>query len=208
MDAEIVRLLGLDQSQEATGWSVGGLDDAPPKSGVFRSAPWGKKEGAGILRFGNWLIGTIEKYHITAVCYEEPYIPKVTVDKFGKKRGNTDIDALKPMIFLEGEINRVCAKMGVPVKVVAISQWRSRFLGTTKASPGLTGKDARADLKAKAVAACAELGWYVESHDEAEARGIMVYGLGDLSPDYAHKTDPHARRAALKQMNKEFRGEA
>ena len=194
----MIKLLGLDQSQTATGWAVGTPDDTPPMSGVFRSAPWGNNEGKGILRFGQWLGSTILKYGVTDVCYEEPFIPQFRV---------VDIDAIKAMLFLESEINRVCADIGIGIRKVEIGVWRKRILGTTKAAPGLKGSDATRDLKDKAITACARQGWLIDDHNQAEALCVMQFGLSSLSKDYARKTGPMARRAELQQDIKAFRGE-
>ena len=194
----MLKLLGLDQAQLSTGWAIGSPDGATPISGVFRSAPWGIEEGRGLCRFSRWLLDTFEQYSITHCIYEEPFIPQNRV---------VDIDAIKIMLFLEGAINEVCFEGNVEVSKVSINAWRSRFLGRCKAPAEVPAKERTAWFKNEAIAACARHGWLVDDHHAAEARGVMVYGLCDLSADYARSSGPLSRRAELKQMNREFRGE-
>ena len=96
----------------------------------------------------------------------------------------------------------------IPCAPVAISSWRSRFLGTTKATPGLKGVYKDEDLKAKAIRACALRGWYVSDHNAAEACGVLDYGLASISRRHAGVGDPIFRRAELAADTERVRARA
>lgn len=182
----MITALALDQSPQRTGWAVGQPNNTRPKWGVLKQKTWGDAEGERLVEFHHWLAGTIRENEVTHVFYEAPFLP-----------GHGNFHSIEPQFFLIGHINFVAAQHGIPVAQVAMQSWRSRFLGTTKAPPGLKGDAARKELKQMALKACAIRGWLVEDDNSAEALGILDFGLSTLDRKHAGKSDILFRRAEL-----------
>jgi hypothetical protein len=188
----MITALALDQSPRHTGWAIGSPNDPRPKWGALKLKPWGDDEGERLLEFYNWLTATILDNHISHVFYESPFIP-----------GHGNFHSIEPQFFLIGTINLVAAQFETPVAQVPMQSWRSRFLGTSKAPPGLKGDAGRKALKEMALKACAIRGWLVEDDNIAEALGILDYGLSTLDRKHAGKADILFRRQELKLWNGE-----
>ena len=182
----MITALALDQSPQATGWAIGHPSDARPKWGTFRQRKWGDDEGERLVEFCDWMTGLIAEHAVTHVFYEHPFIPR-----------HNNFASIEPQFFLIGIINFVAARHKLPVAQVAMQSWRSRFLGTTKAPPGLKGDAGRKELKQMALKACAIRGWLVEDDNAAEALGILDFGLSTLDRKHAGRTDILFRRAEL-----------
>jgi hypothetical protein len=183
-----ITALALDHAPIATGWAVGRPCEPPLGHGVFRLRTWGLDEPDRVARYRTWLMDLIANHRIGHVFYEQP-IESVA------RHGNLDTRMKQGAVV--GMIWLACHDAGVPCQPVAVSQWRARFLGTTKATPGLKGVHEEDDLKAKALRACALRGLIVSDHNEAEALGILDYGLSTLSRRHAAWGDPLMRRAQL-----------
>lgn len=186
MDTPETVCMVLDQSPTATGWAIGVPLDQRPAFGVFRMETWGAAEGARLLQFHRWLLDKCQSNGVHRIFYEEPVLPR---------HGN--LDAIEKQLFLVGHINFVAALLKLPVAQVPIQSWRSRFLGTSKPPPGLTGDAGRKELKRMAIKSCAMRGWLVEDDNAAEALGILDYALSTVSHKHAGARDPIFRRAEL-----------
>jgi len=183
-----MKVLALDQAPLNTGWAIGTPCDGKPVWGVFTLPTWGNHEGERLLSFWRWLRTTLADNEISH-CFYEDYV---------EVRGKSYDVAMKQGMQI-GIIELLCAEMNIPLKVVPVAAWRTRFLGTTKATPGLKGVYEAEDLKQKALRACALRGWLVEEHHAAEALGILDYGCCTLSKKHAGAADPIFRRAQLKE---------
>lgn len=184
-----MKALGLDPSMRRIGWAVGSTDGSRPVWGVLRSPSWGKDEGDHLNRVSNWLDEQLANYRFEACFYEAVFISTI-----GGGKGGTD--AIRAKIMLEGEILKFAARHKLKVFDVPLQSWRSRFLGATQAPPHYRQKPemARNWLKQRAIKACAERGWLTDSDDEAEALGILDYGLACLDTAYQGRTDTIFRR--------------
>jgi hypothetical protein len=95
---------------------------------------------------------------ITAVWYEAPIMTKV--------------DRLRTLQLLLGLANMTewwCYKLGIPCRQAEMRDWRKHFLGRS------TG--GREELKKAAIEACHARGWAVDGDDQADAVGVLDYGL-------------------------------
>lgn len=182
----MITALALDQSPLSTGWAVGHPNDTKPLWGVLKLKQWGDAEGERLVEFNEWLTKTIAENGVTHLFYEAPFLPR-----------HLNFHSIEPQFFLIGHINYVAACREIPVQQVAMQSWRSRFLGTTKAPPGLKGDVARKELKQMALRACALRGWLVDNDNAAEALGILDFGLSTLDRKHAGRADILFRRAEL-----------
>lgn len=193
--ADIV-VLALDQSPTNTGWALGKPMEVKPAYGLFALPTWGDNEGQRLCDFEDWLRTKIKSAGVTHLFYESPVDVRFKSFDITIKQGAQI-----------GKIWATAWRCGqVPVAQVAVDSWRSRFLGTTKAPPGLKGDNARQALKQMALKACAMRDWLVDDDNVAEALGILDFGLSTLSQRHAGHRDPIFRRAELQQDVARFRG--
>lgn len=183
--------MALDQSPTATGFAIGAPCDPRPVFGVFNLRSWGVHEGKRLAEFRDWLMARIKRHGVTHLYYEAP----ANVQFIAGRAKSFDTTSQQNMQI--GVINLVAHDCAVPVAQVAASSWRSRFLGTTKAPPGLKGDAARAELKRLALRACALRNLLVEDDNAAEALGILDYGLSCIDRRHAGKTHVLFNRAEL-----------
>lgn len=181
-----ITVLALDQSPTATGWAIGSPGDRKPRFGVFKMETWGNNEGARLKQLHRWMMDKCAENSVTHLFYEQPFLPS---------HGN--FNSIEPQLFLIGHINFVAALLDLPVQQVPMQAWRKRFLGTSKAPPGLTGNHARKELKQMAIKACAIRGWLAEDDNAAEALGILDYGCSVLDRKHAGQADVLFKRAEL-----------
>lgn len=120
--------------------------------------PLSIREVARRFRVGKNSVARHAVSPIIAVWYEAPIM-----------RG---VDKLRTLQLLLGLANMTewwCYKVGVPCRQAEMRDWRKHFLGTSTG-----GRDA---LKKAARDACALRGWPVDNDDEADAAGVLDYGL-------------------------------
>lgn len=174
-------ILGLDQSQRATGHCI--LDTstplAKPRFGVVYGDPWFPASeaflGHRIVSFRNWLLSMIRIHGVDGIGYEQ------TLYKKRDKR-----EAMFPAQSMEVIILSVAAEHAMPCCRANITAWRCDFLDCT--ARDLTGRT-RDDHKRAAVQRCNQL-WQCEPrHDAAEAGGIARYTGRNLDPAYKSATD-------------------
>ncbi len=195
--ADIVAM-ALDQSPTNTGWAIGSPLELKPAYGLFSLPPWGDHEGQRLCSFEDWLTTKIKSSGVTHLFYEAPVDVGFKSFDITIKQG-AQIGKIWASAYRCGDI---------PVAQIAVDSWRSRFLGTTKAPPGLKGDNARQALKQMALKACALRDWLIDDDNIAEALGLLDFSLSTLSQRHAGHRDPIFRRAELQQDMKNFRGEA
>lgn len=180
-----MRVLSLDQAPVNTGWAVGSPDMKAPTAGLFRMRSWGDDEDGRCHEYIVWLEGMCERYQPTHI-FREQLFPITDERQFMTV-------AAQHMIV--GLIAATAKRFHCEYRQVLVADWRKRFLGTSKALPGLKGDKARRWFKEQAVVACARRGWDITQEDAAEACGILDYGLASIDRDYAGRTDVIFRRA-------------
>lgn len=156
--------LGLDLATK-TGWATWTPGEARPHTGTLRLPRWNPDELApDFERLRRHLSDMHAASPIAAVWYEAPIM-----------RG---VDKLRTLQLLLGLANMTewwCYKVGVPCRQAEMRDWRKHFLGTSTG-----GRDA---LKKAAKDACALRGWPVTGDDEADAAGVLDYGLACFGID-------------------------
>lgn len=150
--------LGLDLATK-TGWAHWAPGEARPRSGVLKLRRSDPDEIAPDLeRLRQHLSDLHAISAITSVWYEAPIM--------------TRVDKLRTVQLLLGLANMVewwCFKLDIPCRQAEMRDWRKHFTGITTG-----GRDV---LKQAAIDACRLRGWAVDSDDEAEALGVLDYGL-------------------------------
>lgn len=172
----------LDLSKTSTGWAV-----------------W--QEGWKKPRYGHWVLGsewttrggTFAKLHqcmseLYQVCpyeflfIEEPISP-------AQLQGGTTINTLRIASGLAAHAESFAHAMRVRrIQEVNVSSWRGDFIGrvdnnAAKARARQAKKEgdkrasARDELKALTIERCRQLGFSPRKNDEADAIGILTYGL-------------------------------
>ena len=195
IDADIIAM-SLDQSPCCTGWAIGKPCEVKPKSGVFEMEPWRDDEDVRLCDFYDWLKAKIKEHGVTHLFFES------AVDMKFKSFAVTS-----KQLWQIGAVLMVARRCNIPIEQVTPNSWRLRFLGITK-PVGITGDKVRPELKRMAVKACAIRNWYVQSDDEAEALGILDFGLSTLSQRHASSRDVLFGRASWARDVARFRGEA
>jgi hypothetical protein len=175
--------VALDLSKSSTGW-----------------AAW--RPGWELPRYGHWVLGSeytsrggvFTKLHqnmsdlhrvvcpIEFLFVEEPISP-------AQLQGGTTINTLRIASGLAAHAESFAHAMGVRrIQEFNVSSWRGDFIGRVENAEakararrakkaGDARASARADLKALTIERCRQLGMTPRKDDEADAIGILTYGL-------------------------------
>ncbi len=182
--------MALDQSASNTGWAL------LPKGGKvtfgsFLLDSWHEKEGERLLDYFEWLCELVERHGITHLFLES---------KFNTEH-NEDISARIADYGMIGVADMAAAymlryhKMTVKVITVQPQQWRPPFIGGQKAPGGLTKHFRKKWYIERAIQQCALRGLLIDVGDQAEAVGILSYGVSTIDMDFAVLNGPLFRRA-------------
>lgn len=208
--------MALDQSPNNTGWAIGRPREKRPIYGKFGLPSWGHDEPARIAAFRDFLVDALTRHGVTHLFYELDVpaagkgFAQIYTPKGGRYAGQTrarvvnskdpaitrNQDAMTTVIWLVAHDKRI------PVRPIDVGDMRERFIGC-RSVPGLQGDAHRAELKKRALRACAMRGWLVEDDNVAEALGHLDFGLSSLDPKGHAFLDAntHARRAELNLWN-------
>lgn len=157
-------VLALDLAKQ-TGWCAG-APGTTPRYGSFSLA------GESNERFGvlyNRLCYLIRDTSATMMMFEAPITS-------GSKT-NTSGSTLRYLYGYVAVAEAAAQNSGIPVRECAIATWRKHFLG----NGGMNRKDA----KRAAITRCRQMGYSVETDDEADAIGIWDYAVSLKSPEHA-----------------------
>ena len=160
--------LALDLSKRSTGWALFSEGDALP---LYGSWVLGSEYSTRGQPFINLHVKMNELHGLSpfeTVTYEKPL-------NLGMKSAATTEDTLNTLIGLAMHVESFCAAKRVR-QVNGVNQvtWRRHFLGSMP-----RGKKT-ADLKQMALERCRVLGLAPQSHDAAEACGLLDYQLHNL----------------------------
>jgi hypothetical protein len=188
----------LDIAKHRTGFAIGSPSKGMIEKGVYELAgKWERNEGPCLKRWRDFLREKFEEHSVSYLALE-----RLLIDM-----RDFTYDGTVPMAQMHGAALLLAEDMGIRQGAVAISSWRSHFLGTAQA-PKHLGKSQRTNwLKDEAVKKALARDWYCVYHDEAEALGIMDFALFCLDNDYAHAIGPHIRRAEQRADVARYRGE-
>jgi hypothetical protein len=166
-------VLALDLAS-VTGWAHG-KPGAVPTFGHTRFVSQGTSR-AGLYRaFRSWLD---QKWNVRdaqpdLIVYESPAVPSLM-------GGKTNIDTTKTLIGLAEHLEE-WAYNNIELREASVSQVRAHFIGQNMKA---------AVAKPLTVERCRDLGWQVETTDEADACALWDYQCCWLRPDLAARTTP------------------
>lgn len=146
------------------------------------------REGVTFVKVSDLVSELISTHSVDQVYFEETI-----------KRPTDRLAVLWQQLGIVTHIQSACERAGVPSCQVLIKDWRKRFIGKTKSPPHLQGNHSQQWWKDQAIRSCLERGWLTDNDNEAEALGIMDYGLCCCDPKYTQQTDALFRRAEVQE---------
>jgi len=109
---------------------------------------------------------------ITDLFFEMPILPRATIDERGRARMMTSAQAVLKLSALVGMAEWFACRVKANPYSVDQQTWRKHFIGK--------GTGRSADLKSMAIEACRVLGWPTRNDNEADAAGVLDYGINWL----------------------------
>lgn len=160
--------LAIDPAPSVCGFGIGHPTMKKPVSGSFKP-PAGSAVKLDYVY--QWVRTTIATYRVTDVAVETIFMKNP--------------ESFRSQVEIMAAIRLACHHQKVGLREVGVNAWRHRFLGASHAPKTIKSvSERRRWLKAAAVQACAERGWEVEGHDEADACGLLDYALALDHPDF------------------------
>lgn len=164
-------VLALDLAS-TTGWAWGS-PQAPPDFGTHRICRPGSQRARVYREFREWLELMLTTRHTDIIVYESPALPMIM-------HGRTNISTIKLLIGLAEHLEE-WALDEVELREATVAQVRAHFIG----------RNCKASIaKPQTMARCRELGWNVETSDEADACALWAYQTACLRPDVAVSRAP------------------
>ncbi len=189
-------VLGLDLSQDLTGWAVLSRDMQAPVFGFFKRKVWDGSEHIELALLRKTILSLHEKHGISHIGHEE-----IIFDPKFRMLGR------KAQLQQAGVAYEICGTLGLaPPMDIHSQEWREQFLGMRKVPEDANAPDSasrRKWWKQQALIECAKRGWYgVTYDDEAEAIGIAHAILVTVDEIYASKSGPLFRRSTQQAARK------
>ena len=142
-----------------TGWAAWWPGQAQPYSGTVKCSRPDPDSVAPDLEKLRAHLSELHKIQpVELVFYEAPIMTRVD---------NTQ--RLRLLLGLANMVDWWCYRLKIPCRQATMQDWRKHFLGFSTG-----GRDV---LKQAAVDACNQRGWAPKTKDEAEALGVLDYGL-------------------------------
>jgi hypothetical protein len=169
-------VLALDLAS-VTGWAFG-KPGTVPKFGTHRFVKSGEPRAAAYRQFRLWLDLFCSAHKTNLVVFESPALPMVM-------HGKTNINTIKMLMGFAEHLEEWCYNR-VELREATVAQVRAHFLGSNMKS---------AIAKPRTVQQCRDLGWMVDTTDEADACALWSYQCGYLRPDVAVGQTPLFRNS-------------
>mgnify|MGYP000851116008 FL=1 len=184
-------VLGLDPSMTCSGWAHYRKGDKAPTWGLIQYPAWGDDEGRYLWDWFERVGRLCSDREVTHIFIEDV--------RFHHQHSET----LTQMIASIGLISMATivayklTQRGQPVELLSVQPqvWRKLFLGALPKPDGMSKHLWRKALKEAAVGQCHKRGWMVEQDDEADACGIMTYGVCTIDPAFQTRQGPLFRAA-------------
>lgn len=155
-------ILALDPATHC-GWARWRPGMEKPASGAF-DLPSGDED---LGRVGYQLHFELAQMHklerIERLFYEAPIPPS-------QMMGQTQLRVTAKVFTIAGHIESFCYAKNIRCRMVGMGAWRRFFVGKGAG-------EKTAIFKSWAKERCRQLGWDIRSHDEADACGILAYGI-------------------------------
>lgn len=192
----IYSALAIDQSMKSTAWAHLGTD-APISFGSFPLPYWGDDEGRHLYTWFEWLGHLCVDLKVNHLFLEQTFVPA------GHNEGLTEKLAQYGLIALACMVAFKLSERGqkIDMQMITTSQWRPKFIGSEKPPEGLVQHQKRKWLKDKSIAACHSRGWMVQNDNEADACGILCFGVSTIDMNFMVKQGPLFRRAEMAADN-------
>jgi hypothetical protein len=160
--------LALDPATKS-GWARWRPGMERPAFGSFE-LPSGEED---LGRVGFQLHFNLAQMHklepIERLFYEAPIPPSQVM-------GRTQLHVIAKVFCIAGHIESFCYAKNIRCRQVGMGAWRRFFVGKGAGEKTAT-------FKSWSSARCRQLGWNIRSHDEADACGILAYGIS-LDPSF------------------------
>lgn len=182
--------MAFDQAPRFTGWAAGPADPtAIPRWGTIVGSDYGDDDQMMMRDFAKDVEALLDRFKPEAVFFEQ-----IVIDQ-----RHVNLPITYAQFAIAATLQFVTMARGIPCEMVLISDWRKRFLGRAN-MPKHAGKrgQGREWLKAAAKIECARRGFLTDSDHEAEALGILDYGIASKSVDYRFKTKADVERRQQK----------
>ena len=168
-----MKVLTLDIAT-VTGWAAW-RPEPGFESGVFRIDTSDLGTGEFGVRYSEWLRAKLADIQPDDVVFEAPILPRPSKKK---PKASISIGTLRRLYGLVFVTEAVCREAGVAEGHI----WEANQSTVVKHFTGHAGGK-REERKARTIAACRELGWDPEDHNEADALAILSYALHCLRVD-------------------------
>lgn len=140
-------------------------------------------------------LGLIDKFKPSYIFFEQ-----IIIDQ-----RHVNLPVTYAQFALVSAIQFIAMQKNIPCEMVIIAQWRKRFLGRSN-MPKHAGKRGagREWLKDAAKIECLRRNLLVNNDHEAEAIGILDYGMASKSFDYKWRTKGDVERRRLAAAREEM----
>lgn len=184
-------VLGIDQSMTSTGWAHYRQGDEVPTWGLKTLPPWGDEEGRYLWEWFEWLGHLCVEKRVTHIFMED------TRFRHDHAETLTQNIATYGLMGMMAIVSHKLTQRGQPVELLSVQPqiWRKLFLGAMPKPDGIAKHLWRKMLKEAALGQCHKRGWMVEKDDEADACGIMTYGVCTIDPAFQTRQGPLFRAA-------------
>ena len=157
--------LALDLSKKSSGWAFHEEGSARPQHGVWTTIA-SEYTGRGQLYYQLFreLARLRRVMRFGKIFAEEPVnlIPNSVA---------TTIENIWISVGMGAALELFCYQEGIKLEWVHQARWRREFLGR------MPRGTKSVDLKAMAIERCRQLGFSPQRHDDAEALGVLTYGM-------------------------------
>lgn len=191
-------VLGIDPSTNL-GWAVLSRTMKAPKTGLLTVPPPSEVGHPTAMDYVYRKVGEIIDEHGVTHGFIEAPILVIKNQKHQKHQPEINLTSRLVLFKVELAVELAFFHRKLPdVSWAYTWDWRERFIGRSKAPPGVVRAEAKtAWFKAQAIAACARRDLYITDHNIAEACGIADFGLAVVDPVYRAMTDATTRRAEI-----------
>jgi Holliday junction resolvasome RuvABC endonuclease subunit len=191
-----MNFLGLDQAPRNTGWAASSDEEgARVEFGTIAMSDYGDDDQRMMRDFEFEMRGLITRFRPSFIFFEQ-----IIIDM-----RHVNLPVTYAQFSLVSVIQFVGMQMNIPTEQVLIADWRKRFLGRSN-MPKHAGKkgQGREWLKDAAKIECLRRNLLVNNDHEAEAVGILDYGMASKSFDYKWRTKGDVERRRLARAREDM----
>jgi hypothetical protein len=157
--------LALDLSKRSTGWAFwNGKPDQTARFGSWVLGSEYTSKGATYIKLHSNLAEMFQIMPFDRMFFEEPIHP-------AQLQGGTNIESLRVLSGVAAHAESFAAATGCRSQGINVSSWRGDFIGPQKRGTK------RPVLKELTMLRCQQLGFSPRKDDEADAIGLLTYGI-------------------------------